>query len=156
MFSLFKLNNYNLTAVSIIVFIFINQAKAVEPGLDYSIARGGKLYDKWFKENSVASPKVANPAYPDSGKYKGKKSSDWRCKECHGWDYNGKDGHYRDGKHYTGINGLLQLKGHKQIPLKNILHNSQHNYTQKMLSEQDYKDLDNFLSYGLFDMTKYI
>ena len=39
----------------------------------YSIARGGRLYDKWFKESPTAkTPEIAHPGYPDSGKYKGK------------------------------------------------------------------------------------
>ena len=31
----------------------------------------------------------------------------WRCKECHGWDYAGKDGAYGSGDHRTGIVGVL-------------------------------------------------
>ena len=52
---------------------------------DYSVTRGGRLYDKWFKinENGI-KPEGENPVYPDTGKYKGKKHNNFRCKECHG------------------------------------------------------------------------
>ena len=56
-----------------------------------SIARGGRLYDKWWGENKAAKPAAMHPAYPvKGGKYADANS--WRCKECHGWDYQGKDG----------------------------------------------------------------
>ena len=97
------------------------QAETITESLDHSIARGGKLYDKWFKTNSTEAPKIANPAYPDSGKYKGKKASDWRCKECHGWDYAGKDGAYSSGKHFTGFKGILQARTLDSSKLDSIL-----------------------------------
>ena len=31
----------------------------------------------------------------------------WRCKECHGWDYQGADGAYGSGSHFTGFPGIL-------------------------------------------------
>ncbi|MCK4899021.1 MAG: c-type cytochrome, partial [Anaerolineales bacterium] len=30
----------------------------------------------------------------------------WRCKECHGWDYNGAEGAYGSGSHFTGFTGV--------------------------------------------------
>ncbi len=30
----------------------------------------------------------------------------WRCKECHGWDYLGRDGAYASGSHFTGFPGV--------------------------------------------------
>lgn len=70
-----------------------------------AIARGGRLYDKWFAENKAAKPTADHPAYTvKDGKY-GKDAS-WRCKECHGWDYLGKDGAYAKGGHATGIKGI--------------------------------------------------
>lgn len=133
-----------------------NKSYAIEPGLDYSIAKGGRLYDKWFKEKMIASPKQAHPSYPDSGKYKGKKSADWRCKECHGWDYQGKNGLYRSGKHYSGIDGISQVK---KISLKKLtasMRNKPHQYNDKMLSDSDVNHLLNFIQHGLVEMSHYI
>ncbi len=55
-----------------------------------AMARGARLYDKWFAENKAPKPTADHPSYIKDGKY-GKENS-WRCKECHGWDYKGKDG----------------------------------------------------------------
>jgi thiosulfate dehydrogenase len=132
------------------------QAETISESMEYSIARGGKLYDKWFKTNSATPPKAVNPAYPDSGKYKGKKASDWRCKECHGWDYLGKDGAYSSGKHFTGISGVLNVKNMDRAKLKLVLQDKNHGYSNEMLSEKDYMDISNFLQSGMVDMKQYI
>ena len=132
------------------------QAETVAESLDYSIARGGKLYDKWFKTNSTEKPDTANPAYPDSGKYKGKKAADWRCKECHGWDYAGKDGAYSSGKHFTGFDGVLQARTMDRSNLETILRDKNHGYTKNMLNDKDLADITNFLQKGIFNMDDYI
>lgn len=124
--------------------------------LDYSIARGGKLYDKWFKVNAYGTPKLANPVYPDGGGYKGKKGADWRCKECHGWDYLGKNGAYATGKHATGTVGTLQASTMSASQITTLLRGPQHGYTSDMLSDKDLVDLANFLNKGMLDMDKYI
>jgi len=41
--------------------------------VESSIARGGELYDKWFKVVNADTPKSPNPAYPSDKKYYGKK-----------------------------------------------------------------------------------
>ena len=68
------------------------------------IAEGGRLYDKWWAEYNLEKPSTTHPAYPKAGKKTG--ASTWRCKECHGWDYVGKDGRYSSGSHYTGFEGV--------------------------------------------------
>ncbi len=122
----------------------------------YSIARGGKLYDKWFKTNKAGTPTMANPSYPDQAAYKGKKGSDWRCKECHGWDYLGRDGAYGEGKHYTGTKGLQYAFNINPYQLEKILKDKHHGFNEKMLSKKDVTDLTNFLREGTFNMRRYI
>ncbi|RPI46061.1 MAG: hypothetical protein EHM59_08485 [Betaproteobacteria bacterium] len=119
-----------------------------------AIARGGRLYDKWFGENKAAKPTADHPAYPKGGKY-GKDAS-WRCKECHGWDYRGKDGAYAKGGHATGIVGIAGAAGKDPAAIVAILKNKTHGYTDKMLSTKDMDDLALFVSKGQVDMTKYI
>ena len=46
-------------------------------------ARGGKLYDKWFKVIGVDKPKTTHKAWPASNTKK-KGNVTWRCKSCHG------------------------------------------------------------------------
>lgn len=132
------------------------QSSVATESLDYSIARGGKLYDKWFKVNSYGTPKVANPAYPENGQYKEKKGADWRCKECHGWDYRGKGGTYATGKHYTGVDGIFPAGAMNKAQLVSILRGPQHGYTEDMLTDKELIDLSNFLQKGMLDMDEYI
>ena len=97
-----------------------------------SIARGGRLYDKWFKVVKVETPTTPHPAYPKDGKYYGKKGSDWRCKECHGWDYQGKDGAYSKGKHFSGIKGIRDMAGAEPDKIIAVLKDDTHGYTDEM------------------------
>ena len=73
--------------------------------------RGGLLYDKYWKVTGGEEPTGEHILYPSFGVNTG--NSTWRCKECHGWDYIGKDGRYSSGSHYTGINGLYPA--HKSL-----------------------------------------
>lgn len=66
--------------------------------------RGGRLYDEWWAENGVAEPTDDHPLYPATGMQAG--STTYRCKECHGWDYEGAAGAYGSGDHFTGIQGI--------------------------------------------------
>ncbi len=120
-----------------------------------SLARGGLLYDKWYKIINVEAPKKAHPAYPSDKKYAKKPKSNWRCKECHGWDYMGKDGAYAKGKHATGIKGVRGMAGADPAKIVAVLKDKTHGYGGKM-DDQDFMDLANFVSKGTIDMDTYI
>ena len=120
-----------------------------------AIARGGKLYDKYFKENNTAKPDADHASYPNKGGKYGKDAS-WRCKECHGWDYKGKDGAYASGGHATGIKGISGAAGKDPAAIVAILKDGKHGYTDKQLSSQDMNDLAMFVSKGQIDVAKYI
>jgi thiosulfate dehydrogenase len=66
--------------------------------------RGGLLYDKWWAVNGAPEPVGTHPLYPEFGEQAG--STTFRCKECHGWDYKGRDGAYGSGSHFTDIAGI--------------------------------------------------
>lgn len=120
-----------------------------------SIARGGRLYDKFFKENNTAKPEADHAGYPNKGGKYGKDAS-WRCKECHGWDYRGKDGAYASGGHATGIKGINGAAGKDPAAIAAILRDAKHGYSDKQLSAQDAQDLALFVSKGQIDTSKYI
>ena len=61
-----------------------------------------------IKEPGPAPP---HPAYPADKLYANEPKRTWRCQECHGWDYLGKDGAYGTGPHYTGIKGIQGMAG---------------------------------------------
>jgi len=120
-----------------------------------SFARGGQLYDKWYKVIGVDAPKKSHPAYPADKKYAGKPGANWRCKECHGWDGKGVDGAYASGKHSTGIKGINGMMGADPGKIIAVLKGETHAYAGKM-EDQDFQDLANFISRGQVDMSKYI
>lgn len=120
-----------------------------------SIARGARLYDKWFTENKAAKPTTDHPAYPvKDGKY-GKDNS-WRCKECHGWDYRGKDGAYAKGAHATGIKGIQGAAGKDPAAVVAMLRDKTHAYSEAQLSAKDVADLALFVSKGQTAMTRFV
>lgn len=120
-----------------------------------AIARGGRLYDKWFNENKAAKPTADHPAYTvKEGKY-GKDAS-WRCKECHGWDYRGKDGAYAKGGHATGIKGIQGAAGKDPAAIAAVLRDKTHAYTEAQLGARDLADLSLFVSKGQVDMVRYV
>lgn len=120
-----------------------------------AMSRGGRLYDKWFAENKAAKPGDDHAAYPHKGGKYGKDTS-WRCKECHGWDYRGKDGAYAKGGHATGIVGIRAAAGKDPAAIAASLRDKPHGFTKEQLSDKDVADLALFVSKGQVDMTKYI
>lgn len=115
-----------------------------------SIARGGKLYDKWFKVIGAPKPENTHPAWPASNTSK-KGNATHRCKSCHGWDLMGKDGAYATGSYQTGIKGLKSMAGAPNSKVIAIIKDAAHGYAGKM-SDQDFTDLANFVTKGQFDI----
>ncbi|HEX6733939.1 MAG TPA: c-type cytochrome, partial [Azonexus sp.] len=120
-----------------------------------SIARGGRLYDKYFKENNTTKPAADHASYPHKGGKYGKDAS-WRCKECHGWDYLGKDGAYASGGHATGIKGINGAAGKDPAAIVAVLKDAKHGFTDKELTGKDMNDLALFVSKGQVNMDKHI
>jgi thiosulfate dehydrogenase len=119
-----------------------------------SLARGGKLYDKWFAVIKAEKPKDTHSAWPASNTKK-KGNTTWRCKSCHGWDYQGKDGAYASGSYKTGIKGIGGMAGADVAKIMAVLKDGTHKLAGKM-DDGDYKDLAMFVSKGQVDMSKYI
>ncbi len=120
-----------------------------------SIARGGRLYDKWYKVLDVDAPKTPHPAYPADKAYAKDAKSNWRCKECHGWDTRGRDGAYASGKHASGIKGVNGKAGASPDAVVAILTDPQHGYADK-LGKQDLTDLANFVTKAGVNYDDYI
>lgn len=124
------------------------------PDASWSIAAGGRLYDKWWSALDKPEPKGNHPAYPASGQAKG--SVTFRCKECHGWDYRGKDGGYGTGSHATGIVGINGAAGKSPDAIAKMLRSAPHNYTPAMLPDPALANLAAFVSLGQHDTRKWI
>lgn len=121
-----------------------------------SIARGGRLYDKWYKEIKASTPEQSHALYPAANeKYASNAGANWRCKECHGWDGKGADGAYATGSHATGIKGINGMAGADPSAIVAVLTDTAHGFGDKM-SADDLNDLANFVAYGQIDMDQYI
>jgi len=149
--------------VILFVGIIVNGAFSIQgfaegfdmPSEAWKLSRGGKIYDNWHSTLKTSLQPTTNPAYPSVGKKKGHVT--WRCKECHGWDYRGRDGAYRIGSsHYTGIKGIRDMVGKPVNSIKLIIRNKVHGYTKSMISEKSLDYLALFVSKGQVDMTQYI
>lgn len=120
------------------------------------VAEGGRLYDKWFAvREELKKPKTVHPKYPKDGKASKKPANTWRCKECHGWDYKGKDGAYASGSHFTGIKGLGHLQDKSSLEIKKMFE-AKHAEYKTVLSDEDKNKISLFLSKGIFNMDKKI
>ena len=142
-------------AVAAMAVVTLPAPAAADAGdMALSVARGGKLYDKWYKVVGADTPADAHPAYPAAGKrQKGK--DNWRCKECHGWDNLGKDGAYAKGSHFSGIKGIRGSANGDAAAIIAVLKDKNHQYGGK-LQAGDFTDLANFVSHGQIDMDMHI
>jgi mono/diheme cytochrome c family protein len=113
-----------------------------------SVSRGGQLYDKYWSVTGIMEPSGEHLLYPTFGAQTG--SDTWRCKECHGWDYIGKDGRYASGSHYTGIPGLFPATKTKWQAFEEI--KDGHGYGDGELSDTDIWDLVAFYDAGMYDI----
>ena len=124
-----------------------------------SFASGGRLYDKWWTEQGAVSPPSGNQALWATQSTNTRTGGDsWRCKECHAWDYLGKDGAYASGSHKTGFAGVYDVRAKSAEALTAALKgatNAQHNFSA-LLSAQAIEDLVNFMRDGLIDDRDYI
>lgn len=120
-----------------------------------SVVRGGRLYDTWYKEIGEPPPTVAHPAYPPDRALADSPDINWRCAECHGWDYRGRDGAYAKGSHFTGIKGIRMMAGAAPADIVAILKDGRHGYGG-LMADQDFADLALFVSRGQIDMDVYI
>ncbi|MBI3126633.1 MAG: c-type cytochrome [Candidatus Tectomicrobia bacterium] len=127
-------------------------AQAPSPG---AIALGGRLYDKWWKAVPGAKePSGDHPLWALQTTNKLKGPATWRCKECHGWDYRGKDGAYGSGSHRTGFTGLMAVRAKSVDQIKDALKgaaNPKHNFSAG-LDDAALTNLAIFLKHGLVDL----
>ena len=131
----------------------------VEPGVraEASVAKGGLLYDKFWKVSPAGEPKDTHPLWakrpdPESNERTG--SDTWRCKECHGWDYKGVGGAYAKGSHRTGFEGVLGSTSSAAEIATSLA--EAHGYRAAGLSELEIDDLVRFVREALVDTSAWI
>jgi thiosulfate dehydrogenase len=124
------------------------------PSESWMLAYGGRLYDMWWGVLFQEPPETTHPAYPESGQQSG--AMTWRCVECHGWDYRGKDGAYAAGPHATGIKGVDGMAGAEPAAIAKIIRGPAHGYTPEMVPDEALAALALFVSKGVFSMAPFI
>ena len=81
----------------------------------------------------------------------------WRCKECHGWDYQGAEGAYGSGSHFTGFPGVFDAQDESVADLLAKLTGATYpNHDFSVLSDADLADLVSFLQDGQLDVSPFI
>lgn len=109
-------------------------------------AAGGRIYDNWWEALDRKKPEGTHPGYPKTGQRSG--ATTWRCVECHGWDYYGKDGLYGSGERYTGIKGIRRAVGRNVERIMALLRAAPHNYKQDMITDEELRRVAIFVSRG--------
>lgn len=140
--------------ITLLMFLFVAILFASSYATDdTTVITGGRLYDNWWKDSKLPEPDTTHPAYPAGGKKSG--ATTWRCKECHGWDYRGAEGAYRNGSHFTGIKGIRALAGKDPQVIVRKLTMENHDFSLQ-LGRQDLEALAAFVATGQLDMGELI
>ena len=142
-----------LVATSMVFLAPVASADEAATSETGRIARGGRLYDKWYAVIGAEKPTDTHPAWPASNERTG--DATWRCKSCHGWDYLGKDGAYATGSYQTGIGGIRAFDGGDTAAIVAILKNDTHALSGKM-DDGDFEDIALFVSKGQIDLDTYV
>lgn len=121
--------------------------------------RGALLYDNWMATKGVAAPVNDHPLWNtrafNGGNYynQTKGANTWRCIECHGSDYKGRDGFYglnTTPSKYTGFIGLAtstKMAADIVAFLKQGGSTSNHGFiSPAYLNDADFSDIAVFLT----------
>ncbi len=142
---------------SALVFTFLAgvvMSQSASPSSE-SVARGGALYDNWLGVLNATAPTADNPLWASQKTNARKGAATYRCRECHGWDYKGKDGAYATGDHKTGFPGIQGAVNKTPEELTAILRDKEKRHDfGSLLGEADIKDLVAFIQNGVRDISK--
>ena len=124
------------------------------------ISRGGQLYDNWWGTTTDNhKPSGNHSLWRTQNTNKRSGYSTYRCKECHGWDYLGKDGAYGKGSHYTGFVGVYNAS--RKMTAKELeavlmgSTNRDHDFSM-YLKDEDISNLVLFMKMGIVESSIYI
>lgn len=111
--------------------------------------RGGLLYDNWAKTLKKETPETMKD---DKGNVIPNSGHDFRCKNCHAWDYKGKDGiygpKYQNKPYVSKVNLAKESKTHTIRQLAKAIklgHGKEMPVYKDHISDEDIKHLATFL-----------
>ncbi len=122
-----------------------------------SASLGGRLYDKWWKEAGVDEPGSDQPLWATQSTNTRSGADTWRCKECHGWDYQGAAGAYGSGSHFTGFSGVFDVQSESFDTIVAFINgsaNSDHDFSA--MGDDAINNLAAFLKSSLIDVSPLI
>ena len=123
-----------------------------------ALSGGGPLYDKWWDAVGADAPEGDHPLWATQTTNTRSGEDTWRCKECHGWDYQGAEGAYGSGSHFTGFPGVLasaQLSVEELTAWLTGGLNADHDFSA-YLGEAEVGALVTFLREETYDSAPYI
>lgn len=118
------------------------------------VTQGGMLYDKWWNAMGIDVPEGDHPLWATQASNTRSGADTWRCKECHGWDYEGADGAYSSGSHFTGFTGVLGTTD-DLLGWLNGSANADHDFSPYM-DDAAMSMMVAFLQNGTVDMSTYV
>ena len=124
------------------------------PAPEGDVVSGGLLYDKWWEAAEVDEPTGDQPLWATQTTNTRTGGDTWRCKECHGWDYQGVEGVYGSGSHMTGFPGVSNAQSKSFEDLNAVLTAGDHDFSA--MGEDALVDLITFIQQGLVDTSMYI
>jgi mono/diheme cytochrome c family protein len=122
-----------------------------------SASVGGRLYDQWWKEAGVDEPSSDQPLWATQSTNTRSGTDTWRCKECHGWDYQGAAGAYGSGSHFTGFSGVFDVQSESFDTIVAFIDgsaNSDHDFSA--MGDEAINNLAAFLKSSLVDVSPLI
>ena len=156
-----SVRTFLMACVALASFLAVGGLALAAPASDpATLAKGGQLYDNWWKTAGVAAPTGDQPLWSTQTTNTRTGLDTWRCKECHGWDYKGKDGAYGSGSHKTGFVGVVDAsKSKTPEQIAAILKgssNPKHNFSPA-LDDASINALAAFVKDGVVqDLTQYV
>jgi thiosulfate dehydrogenase len=140
--------------VDVLAFSQTLPTEALQPG---SVSRGGLLYDKWWKVVGADEPTEDNPLWARQDTNTREGDDTWRCKECHGWDYQGAAGAYGSGSHFTGFPGVIDAMSNSFDDLiAQLTGGVDPDHDFSAMGDEALSDLVSFLRGGLVDVSPLI
>lgn len=148
---------YSLICLFVLVTLLLACKSTGAPPDPEILAHAGRLYDKWWTEIDIDKPTDDNPLWSLQSTNTRSGSDTWRCKECHGWDYRGKDGAYSSGSHYTGFTGIFEAGSLSREQIVGIISgdiNPGHDF--RVLGDEHVGHIVDFVQWGMIDNAQYI
>lgn len=123
-------------------------------GASDELVEGGLLYDNWWVAADLAEPTGDQTLWATQSTNEREGPDTYRCKECHGWDYEGAEGAYGSGSHFTGFPGIMQAADKTTEEITTALTSDDHDFSE--LGEDQIAHLVTFIQEGLADYGQYI